>query len=79
MTLQEGGGTNALLPTRGFPFLLLTPPPSSSYSHFYPPRSLSPRDVAFDGGRFCRVTWHGAVGRSLLAVTWHAAVVVGAA
>jgi len=63
MTLQEGGGTNALLPTRGFPFLLLTPPPSSSYSHFYPPRSLSPRDVAFDGARFCRVTWHGAVGR----------------
>jgi hypothetical protein len=27
-TLQEGGGTNALLPTRGFRFRLLPPPPS---------------------------------------------------
>ena len=30
-TLQEGGGTNALLPTRGFPFAsfpLLLPPPT---------------------------------------------------
>jgi hypothetical protein len=59
MTLQEGGGTNALLPTRGFRFRLLPPPPSSSYSLFCPPRSLGLRDVAFDGGRFCRVTWHG--------------------
>jgi hypothetical protein len=79
--LQEGGGTNALLPTRGFPFLLLPPPPSLSYSHFYSPHSLGPRDVAFDGERFCRVTWHRAVGcdQLWLAVTWHAVVVVGAA
>jgi hypothetical protein len=55
-TLQEGGGTNALL-TRGFPFRLL--PPSPSYSRFCLPRSLGLHDVAFAGGRFCRVMWHG--------------------
>ena len=87
--LQEGGGTNALLPTRGFPFLVLPPLPSPSYSRFYRPRSLRPCDVAFDGGRFCRVTWHGRLvvvrndvawgDRLSLVVTWHAAVVVGAA
>jgi hypothetical protein len=57
MTLQEGGGTNALLPTRSCPFRILPPPPSPS--HFCPPCSLSLRDVAFDGVRFCWVTWHG--------------------
>ena len=87
--LQEGGGTNALLPTRGFPFLVLPPLPSPSYSRFYRPRSLRPCDVAFDGGHFCRVTWHGRLvvvrndvawgDRLSLVVTWHAAVVVGAA
>ena len=41
------------------PFSLLPPLPSPSYSFFCPPRSLSLRDVAFDSGRFCRVTWHG--------------------
>ena len=61
-TLQEGGGTNALL-TRGFPFRLL--PPSPSYSHFCLPRSLGLHDVAFTGRRFCCVMWHG---RLLLAV-----------
>ena len=40
-------------------FSLLPPLPSPSYSFFCPPRSLSLRDVAFDSGRFCCVTWHG--------------------
>jgi len=40
-----------------FPLLLLFPSPS--YSHFCPPHSISLRDVAFDGRRFCWVTWHG--------------------
>ena len=56
--LQEGGGTNALLPTCGFPFLILPPRPSPFYSCFYPPRFLHPRNVAFDSGCFCQVTWH---------------------
>jgi len=57
--LQEGGGTNGLLPPAVSSFSLLTPLPSPSYSLCCPPRSLGLRDVAFDGGRFCRVTWHG--------------------
>ena len=52
-------GTNALLPTHSFPFLVLPPPPSPSYSCFYHPRSLCPCDVAFNGGHFCQVMWHG--------------------
>ena len=60
--LQEGGGTNALPPTHSFHFCLPPPPPSplpsSSYSRFCPPCSLGLCDVAFDGGRFCRMTWH---------------------
>jgi len=38
-----------------FPLLLPFPTPIS------PPCSLSLHDVAFDGGRFCQVMWHGAV------------------
>jgi len=42
-------------------FPLLLPFPSPSYSRFCPPHSVSLRDMAFDGGRFCRVMWHGPV------------------
>ena len=41
------------------PFSLLPPLSSPSYTFFCPPHSLGLCDVAFDSGRFCRVTWHG--------------------
>ena len=46
MWLEEGGGTNALLPTRGFP----SSSNSLSSSNSYPPHSLGLCDRAFDDG-----------------------------
>ena len=53
--LQEGRGTNALLPTCSFSFLS----PSPSYPLFCPPLSLSLHDVVFNGRPFCQVMWNG--------------------
>jgi len=50
-----GRGHKRPPPHPRFPFRLLPPPPSTSYSRFCPLRSLSLRDVAFAGGRLCRV------------------------
>ena len=52
-SLQEGGGTNALLPTHDFPFLS----PSPFYSLFCTLHSLGLYDMAFNSGHF-QVMWH---------------------
>jgi hypothetical protein len=57
---REGAQTPSSPPAVS-PFSLLPPLPSPSYSLFCAPHSLGLRDVAFDGGRLCWVTWRGAV------------------
>ena len=57
--LQEGGAQTPSSPPTVSSFSLFSPLPSPSYSLFCTLRSLSLHDVAFDGGRFFWVTWHG--------------------